>query len=76
MDFSKLDFSTSFYHKSINNGPIDMFFTKKFSYFSLQKKHFLKEEDKNIQFWISDQKGSVLHFWSQAVTFDDTYCIY
>ena len=34
MDFSKLDFSTSSYHNSTNTGPIDMFFTKKYNYFS------------------------------------------
>ena len=34
MDFSKLDFSTSSYHISTNTGPIDMFFTKKYNYFS------------------------------------------
>ena len=34
MDFSKLDFSTSSSHNSTNTGPIDMFFTKKYNYFS------------------------------------------
>ena len=34
MDVSKLDFSTSSYHNSTNNGLIDMFFTKKCNYFS------------------------------------------
>ena len=34
MDFFKLDFSTSSYHKSINIGPIGIFFTKNEHYFS------------------------------------------
>ena len=34
IDFSKLDFSTSSYHNSTNTGPINMFFTKKYNYFS------------------------------------------
>ena len=36
--FSKLDCSTSSYHNSTNTGPIDMFFTKKYNYFSQEKK--------------------------------------
>ena len=35
-EFSKLDFSTSSYHNSTNTGPIDMFFTKKYNYFSCE----------------------------------------
>ena len=38
MDFSKFDFSTSSYHNSTNNGPIDMFFTKKCNYFSRERR--------------------------------------
>ena len=38
MDFSKLDFLTSFYHNSTNNGPIEMFFTKKCNYFSWERR--------------------------------------
>ena len=34
MDFFKLDFSTSSYHKSINIGPIGIFFTKNEHFFS------------------------------------------
>ena len=34
LEFSKSDFSTSSYHNSIITGPIDMFFTKKYNYFS------------------------------------------
>ena len=34
IDFSKLDCSTSSYHNSTNTGLIDMFFTKKYNYFS------------------------------------------
>ena len=33
-EFSKLDFPTSSYHNSTNTGLIDMFFTKKYNYFS------------------------------------------
>merc|ERR1711989_316244 len=34
IDFSKLDCSTSSYHNSTKTGLIDMFFTKKYNYFS------------------------------------------
>ena len=33
-DFSKLNCLTPSYHNSTNTEPIDMFFTKKFNYFS------------------------------------------
>ena len=38
IDFSKLDFSTLSYHNSTNNGPTDMFFTKKCNYFSRERR--------------------------------------
>ena len=38
MDFTKFDFSTSSYHNSSNNWPIDMFFTKKCNYFSRERR--------------------------------------
>ena len=38
IDFSKLDFSTLSYHNSTNNGPTDMFFTKKCNYFSWERR--------------------------------------
>ena len=34
MEFSKLDLPTKSYHNSTNIGPNDMFFTKKYNYFS------------------------------------------
>ena len=38
IDFSRLDFSTSSSCNSTKNGPIDMFFTKKWHYFSRERR--------------------------------------
>ena len=38
IDFPKLDFFSSSYHNFINIGPSDMFFTKKWHYFSWERR--------------------------------------